>query len=50
LNLAQRVVLVVAWGALLRVIGAFIVAPRTRGGGGWFGYAPETRNVSRRAA
>ena len=38
LNLAQRIVLVVALAAALRTVGIYTVSPRR--GGGWFAYTP----------
>lgn len=46
MNLAQRVVLVVALAALLRLAGIYIITKGFSGpGGGWFGYAPGTHAI-----
>ena len=44
LNLAQRIVLVIAWAGLLRIVASYIVSVGNAGGG-WFGYAPGTEVV-----
>ncbi len=43
LNLGQRIVLVIAWGAALRFVGLYLMRPRlpTR----WFAYAPLTHST-----
>jgi membrane associated rhomboid family serine protease len=40
LNLAQRIVLVVASGIVIRLIALWIILNPSEGG--WFGYAPDT--------
>jgi len=42
LNLAQRIVAVVALAGLLRTVGNYVVTQLTSPGSGWFGYAPLT--------
>jgi hypothetical protein len=42
LNLGQRIVLVIAWGAALHAVAAYVIDDRR---GGWFGYAPNTQIV-----
>ncbi len=42
LTLAQRIVLVVAFAATLRLVGLFIESVGSTDGG-WFGYAPNSR-------
>ncbi len=46
LTLAQRIVLVVALAAALRLVGLYIVTGGANNpGGGWFGYAPATESL-----
>jgi hypothetical protein len=47
LNLGQRLVLVVALGVVLRLIGTYIVTKGNGPSDGWFGYAPGTDVIFR---
>ena len=47
LNLAQRIVAVVALAGLLRTIGDYAVGQLTSPAGGWFGYAPLSEELFR---
>ncbi len=46
LSTAQRIVVVVALAAVLRTVGSYIVSVVVAPRGGWFRYAPLTREVT----
>jgi hypothetical protein len=45
LTFAQRIIVIVAWGLALRVVGGYIVTGGNAGEGGWFGYVPGTSQL-----